>query len=108
MSKSKLRQEYEDRMGIVEGNFELFNAEGLKVYHEHHNGFWVKYEYNGAGKVVYVGNSKGLWSKCEYNEEGEEVYYEHSNGTVRDNRPKRPKIFTDENGVQYKLTEVGK
>ena len=108
MSKSKLRQEYEARMGTVEGNFELFNAEGLKVYHEHHSGFWVKHEYNDAGNPVYHEDSDGCWFKREYNDKGTQVYFENSDGMVRDNRPKRPKLWTDENGVQYKLTEVRK
>ena len=85
MSSSKLRQEYEARMGIVWGNFELFNAQGQEVYHEHHSGCWLK---------------------REYYEEGQEVYCENSNGTVRDNRPNKAKIFTDEKGTKYKVVEV--
>jgi len=87
MSKSKLRQEYEDRMGVVEDYLQLFNAKG---------------------KVVYYENSRGFWAKYKYNDEGQEVYFENSDGWHYSNRPKRPKLWTDENGVQYKLTEVRK
>jgi len=106
MSKSKLRQEYEDRMGIVEGNFELFNAEGLKVYHEHHSGFWVKHEYNDAGNPVYHEDSYGCWFKREYNDAGKQVYFEDFLGTVRDDRPNKAKIFTDEDGTKYKVEVI--
>ena len=106
MSKSRLRQEYEARMGIVEGSLQLFNAEGKLVYLELSTGFWVKTEYNAAGPVVYSENSEGLWSKYEYDEEGTQGYREHSNGTIIDDRPPKAKIFTDEKGTKYKVVEV--
>ena len=106
MSKSKLRTEYEDRMGIVEGNFELFNAAGKQVYYENSKGYWARREYNEADQEVYVQTCTGYWHKCEYNDEGKQFYFENSLGTVRDNRPPKAKIFTDEKGTKYKVVEV--
>jgi hypothetical protein len=85
MSKSNLRREYEARMGTVGGTLELFNAAGERVYYE---------------------NFTGYWSRREYNEAGYEVYYEGSSGIIRDNRPPKAKIVTDQDGKQYELVEV--
>ena len=106
MSKSRLRQEYEDRMGVVEGNFELCNAAGKRCYLEASTGYWAKFEYNEAGMQVYCETSTGYWEKYEYNEAGKEVYFETFFGDVRDNRPNKAKIFTDEKGTKYKVVEV--
>ena len=107
MSKSKLRTEYEARMGVVEGALQLFNAEGKLVYLELSTGFWVKTEYNAAGQVVYSENSQGLWSKYEYNGLGQQVYREHSSGTIIDNRPIYiATIVADQDGKHYELLEV--
>ena len=127
MNKSKLRKEYEARMGTVDGTLRLFNTEGNEVYCEESGGFWIlrkfngagklvyyenslgswaKYEFNDEGKLVYFEHSTGYWQKCEYNDEGKEVYYEDSDGTVRDNRPNKARIFTDENGTKYKVEVI--
>ena len=66
MSKSKLRKEYEDRMGKVDGTLELFNAAGERVYYENFTGYWARREYNEADQEVYVQTCTGYWQKCEY------------------------------------------
>lgn len=85
MSKSNLRREYEARMGVVEGYLRLFNSKGQAVYCEEPGGHWSRYEYNETDK---------------------QHYYENSSGVIRDNRLPKAKIFTDENGTQYKLVEL--
>lgn len=105
MNKSKLRKEYEARMGIVEGSLRLFNSEGKRVYFENAR-YWVKFEYNEAGIRESSEDSTGFWSKYKYNEAGKQVYYENSNGTVRDDRPPKAKIFTDEKGTKYKVEVI--
>ena len=107
MSKSNLRREYEARMGVVEGHLRLFNSKGQAVYCEEPSGHWSKYEYNEAGKDVYYENATGCWSRYWY-QDGKEVYYESSSGVIRDNRPPKAKLVTDENGTQYKLVEITK
>ena len=78
-----------------------------EIYYEHHDGTWVKYEYdeNGNiiysenysgdwgkwefdknGNVIYFENSDGYWEKYEYNENGNVIYYENSDGEIRDKR----------------------
>ena len=106
MSKSKLRYEYEARMGKAHGNLRLFNATGKEVYYENFAGYWARREYNEADQEVYVQTSTGYWEKYEYNEAGKEVYFESSFGNVRDNRPNKARIFTDEDGTKYKVVEV--
>ena len=118
MNKSKLRKEYEARMGVVEGSLALYNERGEVVYYENANGYWARSKYNEAGKQVYYQNSKGSWEKKRYNGAGEVVYCANSKGIIRDNRPStlftdydRPsklKILTDVNGTQYKLVEITK
>ena len=85
MNKSQLRKEYEARMGVVEGNLQLFDAVGERVYYENFTGYWARREYNEAGK---------------------EVYFESSSGGLRDNRPPKAKIVTDQDGKQYELVEL--
>jgi hypothetical protein len=85
MSKSNLRKEYEARMGVVEDTLQLFNAEG---------------------KLVYFEDSSGYWEIWQYNEVGKQVYSEDSDGMVRDNRPNKAKIFTDEKGTKYKVEVI--
>ena len=108
MSKSKLRQEYENVMGVVTGAFRLHDAKGKTVYYESTIGWWARYEYDAKGNLVHQNTSEWYWGHYEYDEDDQQIYYVDSDGVEIDNRPKRPKIFTDENGVQYKLTEVRK
>ena len=106
MSKSKLRKEYEARMGTVDGNLQLFNEAGTVVYREEPEGFWILHKFNDEGKVGYYENSLGSWAKYEHNDEGKVVYYENSEGMVIDNRPPKAKIVTDQDGKHYELLEV--
>ena len=108
MSKSKLRQEYENVMGVVTGAFRLHDAKGKTVYYESTIGWWARYEYDAKGNLVHQNTSEWYWGHYEYDEDDQQIYYVDSDGVEIDKRPKRPKIFTDENGVQYKLTEVRK
>ena len=108
MSKSKLRQEYENVMGVVTGALSLYDAKGKIVYYESMSGWWSRSEYDARGNRVYQETSEGFWAHYEYDDDDQRIYYVDSYGAEQDKRPKRPKIFTDENGVQYKLTEVRK
>lgn len=103
---TNLRTEYEARMGKVDGTLELYNAAGKQVYYENSKGYWARREYNEADQEVYVQTCTGYWEKHEYNEAGKEVYFESSFGNVRDNRPNKARIFTDEDGTKYKVVEV--
>lgn len=85
MNKSKLRKEYEARMGVVEDTLQLFDADGNNLYEE---------------------NSLG-WSHMKYNAEGEYVYYKNSLGDVIDHRPIYiATIVADQDGKHYELLEV--
>ena len=108
MSKSELRQEYENVMGVVTGSLSLYDAKGLTVYYESTSGWWARYEYDAEDNMVHQNTSEWFWSHSEYDDDGQQIYYVDSEGVEKDNRPKRPRLWTDENGVQYKLTEVGK
>jgi YD repeat-containing protein len=110
------------------GNLELKDKNGNRIYFENSDGFWVKREYDSQGNVTYYESSSGFWSKREYDSQGNRIYYEHSNGfwgkweydyqgkeiyyedsdgTIEDNRPKHcdGKVVEIE-GVKYKLTKV--
>lgn len=53
------------------------------------------------GKRIYWENSDNDWVKREYDSQFNEIYYESSNGRIIDNRP--PEIFEHPNGRKYKL-----
>ena len=116
MSKSKLRKEYEARMGVVEGTFRLYNAAGQVIYYECDyacaEGYWAKREYNEAGKQVSFENSAGLSYRSKYNRPSKLKILTDVNGFIRgvrvENQPLQSKILTDENGTQYKLLEITK
>lgn len=106
MSKSKLRQEYENVLGVVTGALRLYDAKGKNVYYESTNGWWARFQYDAEGNLVHQNTSEGYWASYEYDDDGQHIYYVDSDGVKVDNRPKQPKLWTDENGVQYKLIEV--
>ena len=108
MNKSKLRKEYEARMGVVEGDLCLYSAVGQEIYYECADGYWTKRQYNEAGKQVSFESAGGYWARFKYNKAGKLIYYENSRGTVKDNRLPKAKTFTDENGTQYQLVEITK
>jgi uncharacterized membrane protein len=57
MSKSKLREEYEARFGVVDGMLRLYNAKGNEIYYEVSSGYWAKQEYDAKGNEIYRENS---------------------------------------------------
>ena len=129
MSKSKLREEYETRFGVVEGSLKLYDDNGNvtyyedsrgywgkrqydthsnQIYYEDSSGLWTKYEYDDNNNEIYAESSYGYWVKREYDTHSNEIYYENSKeGVVFDNRPCADKVFIDEQtGKKFKLTEV--
>jgi hypothetical protein len=59
MSKSKLREEYEARFGVVERGFKLYDAKGNIIYREESHGYWAKQEYDAKGNEIYRESSAG-------------------------------------------------
>ena len=59
------------------------------------------------GKRIYFEDSGEFWEKREYDSEGNEIYYKNSNGIIIDNRPKpcEDKVVEIE-GVKYKLIKL--
>ena len=84
-----------------------YDSQGNEIYWENSNGFWVKWEYDSKGNIIYVKNSTGYWSKQEYDSKGNKIYFEDSDGIIEDKRPKpcEGKVVEIE-GVKYKLTKV--
>ncbi len=72
------------------GNLEILNKNGNKIYYEKSNGFWAKWEYDSEGNLIYCENSNGYWEKWEHDSEG--------------NRPYPKSIEID--GIKYKLTKL--
>ena len=129
MSKSKLREEYESRFGVVDGTLRLYDDKGNKIYDEDSNGYWLKYEYDDNNNQIYYENSEGYWQKYEYDADGNMTYYETSrcywakyesdangnviywedsvDGVIYDKRSCSDKVFIDEqSGKKFKLTEI--
>ena len=128
MSKSKLREEYESRFGVVDGTLRLYDDKGNKIYDEDSNGYWLKYEYDDNNNQIYYENSSswwksefdadsnqtfykdsdGYWEKYEFDANGKQIYYEDSDdGVICDNRTCSDKVFIDEqSGKKFKLTEI--
>ena len=68
------------------GDFEIRDKNGRRIYYEYSNGYWAKMEYDSKGN---------------------QIYYENSIGEIID---KRPKPCSDKEivieGVKYKLVKV--
>ena len=89
------------------GNLEIKDKNGNRIYYEISNGCWGKWKYDSQGKVIYFENSDGRWAKYEYDSQGNCIYYEDSDGVIKDNRPKpREGKVVEIEGVKYKLTKV--
>ena len=86
------------------GNLEIYDKNGNKIYYEKSNGFWSKYEYDSQGILIYSENSSGFWAKWEYDSEGILIYFENSDGEIEENRPYPKSIEID--GIKYKLTKI--
>ena len=85
--KSKLRQEYEALFGVIEGTFQLYDANGNEIYWESSGGYWCKYQYDARYNMIYREDS--------------------DDGVTLDNRPCSSKVFIDEQtGKKFKLTEI--
>ena len=43
----------------TDGDFEIHDKNGRRIYYERSNGFWVKWEYDFEGDEIYFENSDG-------------------------------------------------
>ena len=89
------------------GDLEIKDKNGNRIYYEDSDGYWAKREYDSQGRLIYYQNSNGVWGKWEYDSNGNEIYYEDSGGTIIDRRPKpceNKEIVIE--GVKYKLVKV--
>ena len=84
-----------------------YDSQGKEIYFENSSGYWAKYEYDSQGNQIYFEDLDGFWRKYEYDSQGNQIYYESSTGTIIDNRlkPCSDKEIVIE-GVKYKLTKV--
>jgi hypothetical protein len=89
------------------GELEIWDKNGNRIYWENSNRDWLKWEHDSKGNTIYFESSSGFWEKMEYDSEGNQTYYENSYGRIIDERPKS--CESDEiviEGVKYKLTKV--
>ena len=92
---------------FTNGNLEIKDKNGNRIYLEISNGCWGKWKYDSQGKKIYFEDSAGEWEKWEYDSQGNCIYYETSNGEIIDNRPKsceNKEIVID--GEKFKLVKV--
>ena len=88
------------------GNLEIKDKNGRRIYFEVSDGYWSKREYDSQGKGIYYETSDGYWVKWEYDSNGNVIYFENSNGEITDNRPKSCENKVVEiDGVKYKLVK---
>ena len=89
------------------GNLEIKDKNGNRIYWENSNRDWAKWEYDSK-HVVYQEDSNKRWAKWERNSQGNTIYYEDSDGVIEDNRPKPSPELTLESlaGQVLKLTEI--
>ena len=88
------------------GNLEIKDKNGNRIYLEISNGCWGKWKYDSQGKKIYFEDSAGEWEKWEYDSQGNCIYYETSNGRIIDNQPKpceNKEIIIE--GIKYKLVK---
>ena len=108
--KSKLRQEYEAVLGVVEVRyFDLYDAKGNLIYAEvSDDGYWRKYQYYAEGRIMCSEASDGESCEFQYDAKGNVIYSEDSReGVIFDNRPCSDKVFIDEQtGKKFKMTEI--
>jgi hypothetical protein len=89
------------------GELEIWDKNGNRIYWENSNRDWLKWEHDSKGNTIYFESSSGFWEKMEYDSEGNQTYYENSYGRIIDERPKS--CESDEiviEGVKYKLIKV--
>ena len=104
---SRLRKEYEEVFGVVEGALRLYDAKGNETYCEYSGGDWIKYQHDSEGNVIYRLYSDDGW-RHQYDGRGNMIYYERSReGVMLDKRPCAGKVFIDEKtGKKFKMTET--
>jgi YD repeat-containing protein len=84
-----------------------YDSQVNEIYLEDSNGYWEKKEYDSQGNQIYFKNSDGFWKKWKYDSQGKLIYSENTYGRIIDERPKHcsDKEIVIE-GVKYKLTKV--
>jgi hypothetical protein len=71
------------------GNLEILDKNGSRIYYENSVGYWGKHEWDSQGNQIYFENSDGFWAKYEYDSGGNLIYFENSSdGLIKDKRPK--------------------
>ena len=89
------------------GNLEILNKNGKRIYLELSDGYWSKREYDSLGNEIYYADSNEYVEKREWDCQGIVIYYEDSNGQIIDNRPKPCENKVVEiDGVKFKLVKV--
>ena len=69
----------------------IYDDNGNRIYYEHSDGWWVRYEYDDNGNLIYKGESSGWWKRYEYDDKGNKIYWEDYDG-------KWEKFEYDDNG----------
>ena len=84
-----------------------YDSNGNVIYFEDSDGYWAKYEYDSQGNLIYFETSGGHWEKRELDSQGNVIYYENPAGVIVDSRPKpcEGKIVEFE-GEKFKLVKV--
>ena len=56
------------------GDFMLYDKDGVVIYYEYSYGAWCKWAYDKNGNEIYFEDSDGYRIKREYDDDGHEVY----------------------------------
>ena len=89
------------------GNLEIKDKNGRKIYLENSTGYWTKRKYNSKGEEIYREYSGGYWEKREFDSQGNRIFYENSSGEFIDNRPKSCEgKIVEIGGEKFKLVKV--
>ena len=64
------------------GDFELFDKMGNRIYSENKHNFWKKSTFNRKKEIIYSEDSTDFWAKWEYDKNGKRTYYEDSEGLI--------------------------
>ena len=89
------------------GNLEIKDKNGRKIYLENSIGYWTKRKYNSKGEEIYREYSGGYWEKREWDSQGNQIYFEDSGGYIIDKRPKPCENKVVEiDGEKFKLVKV--
>ena len=89
------------------GNLEIKDKNGRKIYLENSTGYWTKRKYNSKGEEIYREYSGGYWEKREWDSQGNQIYFEDSGGYIIDKRPKSCEgKIVEIGGEKFKLVKV--